>query len=374
MNETKKKIFLAAGGTAGHLFPAEALGEELIAMNYDVRLVTDKRGARFKGALKNIPVYSLYAATFKSGLLNKLNAAFKLGLGFLQSIHLLFKHKPDLIVGFGGYPSLPIVFTAQLLGFETMIHDQNGVLGAANAFLAKRAKIIATSLPIVLGIRESDKGKVIMTGSPVRPAIIHQRFTPYQQPSKDTDFNLFVVGGSQGAKVFSRVVPDAVALLPKELQGKLKITQQCRLDDVADTQKKYADMGVKATVSHFYENIAEIIASAHLIIGRSGASTVSEIATIGRPAIFVPLHHADKQQYINAQALTDHGAGWVMVENGFTPEALCAQLETLMQLPEKLAEVANKAKECGRPSAAKELAKVVKEKIEKDNEAKKIAT
>lgn len=368
----KDKVFLAAGGTGGHLFPAESLGEELIVRDADVSLITDHRGAHFKGHLmKKIKVHEIYSATFKSGILPKLKALLHLSIGFIQSFYLLLRHRPNIVVGFGGYPSLPIVLTAQLLKIPTILHDQNGVLGKANKFLAKRADKIATSFPHTESIHADDMHKVVYTGNPVRPAILHKRFDPYQKPNDEKPFRLFITGGSQGAKIFSDVIPQALALLPENLRTKLSIVQQCRKDDLQKVRQDYNAANIQAELSDFFFNVEEQISKAHLIIARSGASTVSDIATIGRPAIYVPLYHEDKQQFLNANAITDAGGGWVMVEDGFTPQSLAARIESLMRVPDTLAQTAQKAKECGKPDAAKNLAQLVLQCLDKNRKGPK---
>ena len=365
-SQRAKPIFLAAGGTGGHLFPAEALGVCLKEKGYDVHLVTDMRGENYENQLKDDPKHVVLSATIKRGLLGKIKTLFFLCFGLMQSFFLLLRYRPHIVIGFGGYPSFPIMKMAQILGFKTIIHEQNGTLGVANKMLKKKATAIATSLPNIQNINNADKQKICMTGNPVRPVILDHAKTPYRRPKEDGAFRLLVTGGSQGAHIFSEIVPDAIALLPETLQKRLHIVQQCRAEDIETVRARYHDISVTVSLSSFITNIAEEIAQSHLIICRSGASTVAEIAVIGRPAIFVPLMvHKDQQQKINANALVENDAGWLMVEDGFTTEALSKQIETLMHLPEKLKTTAHNAKKCGHPDAAENLAKLVISVIKK---------
>lgn len=364
--EINKPIFLAAGGTGGHLFPAESLGMCLQEKGYDVHLVTDKRGINYDSQLSQVPTHQILSATIRPDLFGKLKTLLFLMIGLVQSFFLLLRYRPHIIIGFGGYPSFPVMKMGQLLGFKTIIHEQNGVLGVANKMLKKKATAIATSLPNIKNLSTQDKQKICMTGNPVRQAILDHAHKPYKAPKADGPFHLLVTGGSQGAHIFSEILPDAIAMLPKTLQRRLHIVQQCREEDIPQVRARYHDISVTVSLSSFVTNIAEEIANAHLIICRSGASTVAEIAVIGRPAIFVPLTvHKDQQQKINANALVDNDAGWLMIEDGFTTEALSKQIETLMHVPEKLKTTAHNAKKCGHPDAAENLAKLVISVIKK---------
>ncbi len=355
-----RPIFLAAGGTGGHLFPAEALGMSLKEKGYKIHLVTDSRGIHYDSLLSQVPIHKTSSATIKAGLIGKIKTIFFLLLGLIQSLILLIIHRPTVVIGFGGYPSFPIMKMAQLLGVKTILHEQNGVLGVANNMLKKNATAIATSLPSIKNLNDKDLHKVQMTGNPVRQAILDQQNITYKPSLNDDMFHLLVTGGSQGAKIFSTIIPEAITLLPKTLQKRLSIIQQCREADLKHATALYKDCPAQITLSPFIKNIAEEITKSHLIICRSGASTVAEIAVIGRPAIFVPLTvHADQQQKINANALVDHDAGFLMIEDGFTADALSKKIETLMHLPEKLENIALNAKNCGHPNAAENLANLV---------------
>lgn len=362
MADTQKTILLAAGGTGGHLFPAEALAQELLARGHKVVIVTDKRGNAFKSVTDRVDIHIVRAATLRAGVISKIKAVMNMALGVAQAVRLLRKIKPDVVVGFGGYPSFPGVFAAQLTGVPTILHEQNAVLGVANKILADRAEQIAVSLPGTSGIKPKNRQKVVTTGNPVRADIVAVRNTLYQPPA--SDLRIFITGGSQAAKVFSEVVPEAVGKLPPELKNKLQIVHQCREDDIAPTTAKYQGAGVKAEIKSFFNDMADRLKSCHLFIGRSGASTVAEIAAVGRPAIFVPYPgHKDMQQKFNAEVISTKGGGWVMLQETFSPDAVAAKLAELMQNPALLEQAAAAAKSCGQPDAARNLADVVEKKI-----------
>lgn len=364
-NKKNKVIFLAAGGTGGHLFPAQSLGEALIEKGHKIHMVTDKRGVGFSGALSNMPVHRVLSSTFKPGFMGKLRTFTLLFLGLLQSLWLIIRYRPAMCIGFGGYPSFPFMKASQLLGRKTIVHESNAVLGVANKILAKSCDAVATSLSDLKGIREQDKHKITVTGNPVRDGILKAAKKPYTRPSDNKDFHLFITGGSQGAHIFGDVIPKAIAKLPEPTQKRLVITQQCRKDDLERVKEAYEGLAARVEIAPFFNNIADLIADAHLVICRSGASTVSEIAVIGRPAIFVPLTvHADQQQKLNASALVEKDAAIMMVEDSFTPETLCVQLETLMQLDDKLNTMAHNAKACGVPDATENMVWLVESFLE----------
>jgi UDP-N-acetylglucosamine--N-acetylmuramyl-(pentapeptide) pyrophosphoryl-undecaprenol N-acetylglucosamine transferase len=362
MPDAKRTILLAAGGTGGHLFPAEALAQELLARGHRVVIVTDKRGNAFKSLGDRVDIHIVRAATLRAGVMNKVRAIVDMSAGIIAAIKLLKKIKPDVVVGFGGYPSFPGVFAGQRLGIPTILHEQNAVLGKANKWLANKAEQIAVSLPGTVGIAPANKDKVITTGNPVRAEIVAVRETQYQQPAED--LRIFVTGGSQAAKVFADVLPEAVGKMSPELKQRLSIVHQCREDDIAPTQAKYQGAGVKAEIKSFFNDMADRLKNCHLFIGRSGASTVAEIATVGRPAIFVPYPgHKDMQQKFNAEVVSNRGGGWVILQDNFKPDAVADKLTELMTHPSALTLAAAAAKSCGQPDAARNLADVVEKKI-----------
>jgi UDP-N-acetylglucosamine--N-acetylmuramyl-(pentapeptide) pyrophosphoryl-undecaprenol N-acetylglucosamine transferase len=281
----------------------------------------------------------------------------ELGLGVMQARALLARLKPAAVIGFGGYASVPTMVAASLLGVPTAIHEQNAVLGRANRLLAGRVRRIATSFAQVAHIERAVAAKVTHTGMPVRPAVAALRDTPYAAPNGKGPLRLLVLGGSQGARVLSEVVPAALATLPESLRHRLAVSQQCRPEDLEGVRQAYAGTGIDATLESFFQDVPERMAAAHLVIARSGASTVAELTTLGRPAILVPYPHAiDDHQTANAHAVDETGAAWLMPQEVFTVDALAARLDALFTQPGTLARAAGCARAAGRPDAAQRLA------------------
>jgi len=358
---SKRPIILAAGGTGGHIFPAEALAEVLTRMGQRVVLVTDSRFANFKtGVLAEIEIQTIPAGTVDGKLFKKVLGIGRLLVGIIKARFMLAKFAPVAVIGFGGYPSFPTVFSAASLGIPTIIHEQNSVLGRANRLLAGRVSRIATSFPTTLMLGEKQLAKVFMTGNPVRASIKALREVPYGTIGQDGKVHILVTGGSQGASVLSRVIPAAIALLPASLRARVRIDQQCRAADLAAVRAEYQQIDVNAELASFFVDLPARLANSHLVIARSGASTVSELAVAGRPAILVPLPTAmDNHQYFNANAFEDVGGGWVMAQDGFTPEALSARLEAFLTAPDVLSKAAKQARQFGEPDAAEKLAMLV---------------
>jgi UDP-N-acetylglucosamine--N-acetylmuramyl-(pentapeptide) pyrophosphoryl-undecaprenol N-acetylglucosamine transferase len=285
-------------------------------------------------------------------------------MGLIKAYRLVRKLKPTLVIGFGGYPSVPGVFAAQRLGIPTIIHEQNAIIGRANGFLARRANRIALSWPEIQGLEDADKVRAVVTGNPVRPEIAALFTQAYPHASDTGPLRVFIMGGSLGASVFSTVVPKALARLSPDYRARLEIVQQCREADIQATREAYRAAGIKAELETFFTDVAGELGKAHLVIARSGASTVAEVTTAGRPAIFVPYpHHKDQQQKINADAVSDAGGAWTMTESGFTPDALLARMETFLQNPSILFRAAEKARSCGKPDAARKLGNLVTEMV-----------
>ncbi|GAN68181.1 undecaprenyldiphospho-muramoylpentapeptide beta-N-acetylglucosaminyltransferase [Acetobacter orleanensis] len=360
---TQRTIVIAAGGTGGHFFPAEALADALAERGHRLVLMTDARaGARATGVFSRGPQYVLPGAgvagrgplrAFKSGL-TLLSSAWK-ARSILRSI------QPDAVVGFGGYPSVPPLLGARLLGRKhpaLIIHEGNAVLGKANAVLSRFADVIATSFPSVAKLPIG--ARTAFTGMPVRPAIAALAGEGWTMP--DQTINLLVWGGSLGASVFAKVVPAALGKLPEALRARLHVTQQARQDDLEATRKAYADMGITARVEPFLHDVPALLQSAHLVIGRAGGSSVAEITTAGRPSILVPLPiAASDEQTENADAITTAGAGWMIRQPDFTAVALADRLNDLLTAPEELARAAAAAASLARPDAATRLADIVEE-------------
>ncbi|TPL95622.1 undecaprenyldiphospho-muramoylpentapeptide beta-N-acetylglucosaminyltransferase [Mesorhizobium sp. B2-3-12] len=349
-------ILLCAGGTGGHLFPAEALAHELIERGWSVHLATDTRAERFAGHFPAAAIHPIQSATMGSkNPVALLGAFWKIWRGVRQASAIIGRIKPEAVVGFGGYPTLPPLYAATRRKVPTLIHEQNAVMGRANRALAGRVDAIAGGF---LPQDESAAGaKTVTTGNPVRPAVLEAARAPYAASTGDEPFRLLVFGGSQGAQFFSDAMPGAIALLSDAQRKRLLITQQARADDVARVKAAYAALGVAVEVSPFFTDMAARIAAAHLVISRSGASTVSEIAVIGRPALLVPYPYAlDHDQAANAAALAAAGGGEVHAQSSLSPERIAALLGALMDEPERLATMAAAARSVGRPDAARLLA------------------
>ncbi len=350
-------ILLAAGGTGGHLFPAEALAHALAARGARVRLATDERALQYGAAFPAEAVHEIASATPMGGSFKgKAAAALTLAKGVAQAYALLGDIKPRLIVSFGGYPTVPPALAAALRGVPLILHEQNAVMGRANKFLSKRAKVIASGFPEIEGLPENLRARVVPVGNPLRPAVIEASGLPYPG-FDDGKLRLLVTGGSQGARVMSDVVPAAVALLTKEQRARLVIVQQARGEDLFRVQSAYSNLHVENDVAPFFADLPQRMAGAHLVIGRSGASTVSELAAIGRPSILVPFPHAlDADQAANAAHLAKTGAAEVIRQIAFTPEWLAQRLAQALDDPRDLTRRALAAKSAGVPDAAERLA------------------
>ncbi len=353
-------IALAAGGTGGHLFPAEALARELLARGFDVVIHTERRGAQYTRALEGLEHLVLPASSLEGGVLAKLRAALIIARGVLASRRDLRRRGVALLVGFGGYPSFAPALAARSLGLPLLLHEQATRLSKANAHLLPRAAALATSFPAVSGAGAIDPARVVQTGNPVRQAILDAR-GDYPPFDADGPLRLLVVGGSQGAAVFGRVVPPALLQLPEALRHRLRLSLQYRGDDAEAVQAQLRAAGVEATVQPFFHDVGSRLREAHLVITRAGASTAADLLAIGRPAIFVPLPHGGsrEEQRRNAQTMADAGAGWHVPEPGLTSEALAGLLAELFGSPTRLPEAARAAAALGRPDAASRLADLV---------------
>jgi UDP-N-acetylglucosamine--N-acetylmuramyl-(pentapeptide) pyrophosphoryl-undecaprenol N-acetylglucosamine transferase len=357
-----RPILLAAGGTGGHLFPAAALAEALAKRGATVELATDARALRYGGAFPARAIHAIPAATTTgAGALSKARATLVLGGGLVVALALIAKLKPRAVVGFGGYPTVPPLLAASLLGAPSVLHEQNAVMGRANRFLARRVTRIATGFPDTKGLDDGMRAKACATGNPVRPAVIAAAATPY--PSFEAGrFNLLVTGGSQGARVMADVVPSALALLDAGERARIRLTRQARGEDKARVAAACAEIAFPVELADFFPDLPARIAGAHLVVGRSGASTVSELAVIGRPSILVPFPHAlDQDQAANAAILAAAGAATVVPQNAFTPERLAELLRGALADPAKLNAAAVAARAAGVADAAERLAELVLE-------------
>jgi UDP-N-acetylglucosamine--N-acetylmuramyl-(pentapeptide) pyrophosphoryl-undecaprenol N-acetylglucosamine transferase len=354
-------ILLAAGGTGGHLFPAEALGVELMKRGLRVRLATDARALRYSGLFSRDTIDVVPSETVRSrNPLSLARTGVMLAAGMAVAVHLLRKLKPAAVVGFGGYPTLPPLIAARLLGIPGVIHDANAVLGRANRFLAGRVSAIATSLPGVLDRDPELASKTTTVGTPLRPAILAASAVKYAAPETSGPFRLLVTGGSQGARVMADIVPPAIEKLDPSLWGRLVLTQQVREEDMARVRAVYDRLRINAELAPFFTDLPARLAANHLVVSRSGAGTVAELAAIGRPSILVPLPGAiDQDQFANAGVLSEAGGGLRIVQNEFTPDRLAAEISALAAGPAKLASMAEAARQVGRLDAAERLADLV---------------
>jgi UDP-N-acetylglucosamine--N-acetylmuramyl-(pentapeptide) pyrophosphoryl-undecaprenol N-acetylglucosamine transferase len=350
-------LALAAGGTGGHVFPAQALASELVTRGCKLALVTDHRGASFGAIPGDMAVHTVSAGRLSGRITAKLGGLAAMVRGVIEARHLLREIKPSLVVGFGGYASLPTMLAARWQRLPTLIHEQNAVLGRANWLLAPMAEAIATSFEEVTRLRKRHKAKTTRTGNPVRPTISAIRSTPYPPLGKNDSLNLLVMGGSQGAAVFGHVLPDAVALMPAASRARLHISQQCRAEDMDRVKTIYEALNINATIESFFDDVPQRLRQAHIVIGRAGASTVAETTAAGRPAILVPYPFAmDDHQSANAHAISAGGGAWVFAERDFTASALAAMLSSFLDIPKTLQDAAAAARELGIPDAAARLA------------------
>jgi UDP-N-acetylglucosamine--N-acetylmuramyl-(pentapeptide) pyrophosphoryl-undecaprenol N-acetylglucosamine transferase len=354
-------VILAAGGTGGHVFPAEALAGELLNRNYRLAVVTDRRGQAYGGTLGQLATYRIRAGGIAGrSLPARLRALGSLAVGFLQATALLQRLKPDAVIGFGGYASVPTMLAAATVGCRTGLHEQNAVLGRANRLLARRVTRIATCYAQVRYLSAAWRGKTVQTGMPVRAPIIALRSRAYDPPRADGPIRLLVLGGSQGARVLSEVVPAALVRLADRLGRPIEVSQQCRPEDLDRVRQIYAGSGVGATLETFFQDVPQRLADSHLVIARAGASTVGELTVLGRPSILVPYPYAvDDHQTANAHAIDEAGGGWLMPETAFTAEGLCARLGSLFVQPDSLGHAAACARAVGVPDAAVRLADLI---------------
>lgn len=352
-------IVIAAGGTGGHLFPAEATARALMLRGRQVALFTDTRGGAYADRFAGAEVVQVRSGTPSGrGPLGRIAVLGEIAAGVIGARGHLKRLRPAVVAGFGGYPSLPTMLAATRLGLPTLIHEQNAVLGRVNRLIAGRASRIALSLQPTRGVAQNSL--VDLVGNPVRPAILPVRDRGYLPPSSDGRLRLLVTGGSQGARVFGELVPAAVALLPEDLRARLDIVQQCRAEDLEAARAAYAALGLAPHLAPFIDDMPEQLAAAHLCLMRSGASTVAELAVAGRPAILVPYPHAtDDHQTANAEALAGIGAAEIAPQSSLTPQRLGELLARLFRDPDRLARMAAAARSAGRPDAAEQLADLI---------------
>ena len=351
-------LLIAAGGSGGHMFPAQALAEAMLAKGWRVRLSTDARGARYTGGFpQGVEITQVSSATFaRGGILDKLFVPFRIVGGIVGATVRLWRDKPAVVIGFGGYPTIPALSAAVLLGLPRMIHEQNGVLGRVNEVFARRVNTVAcgtwpTTLPD--GVQSEP------TGNPVRQTVLDRAGAPYIAPG-DYPMSVVVIGGSQGARVLSDMVPAAIIALDPALRDRLRIAHQAREEDLPRVVQIYADAGVQAEVEPFFTDIPRRLSEAQLVISRSGASSVADISVIGRPSILIPFAAATgDHQTANAKGLAEAGAAVILPEVGLDPATLTAQITAILSAPDRAELMARSALAQGRPDATIRLVALV---------------
>ncbi len=355
-----KVAVVAAGGTGGHLFPAEALARVLSERGWRIVLATDARGAAYAEHFPAEERLALNAATFRTGdPIGMIRGGLRIAAGVSQARTAFKRLRPSVVVGFGGYPSLPALLAAPGAKIATVIHEQNAVLGRVNRFLAGRASAVACAFPTLERASVRVKAKVHVVGNPIRPEIRALYDQSFPKPGIGP-IRILVTGGSQGARLLSECTPAAIAQLPEDLRYRLHVTQQTRPDSMENARRIYGNALVECELSPFFRDMAGRLARSHLVIGRAGASTVSELAVVGRGSILVPLAIAmDDHQRLNAKLLTDVAAGEAIPEKQLTPERLAAAILAFTSDPEALTKAAEAARSVAQPDAAERLADLV---------------
>jgi len=362
MKDKKQLIFLTAGGTGGHIYPAEAVATELLNRGYDVQFVTDARGKdNYKGSLGKVKNYALCSgALVGKSKLFKLKSMIKTGYGVMQALVLILRKKPKCVVGFGGYASFPCSVAAVLLGVKLVLHEQNSVMSRTNRLLGRFADVIVKSFADVKYIPENKK--VEFCGMPIRKQIADLYFE--NRISLEDKFQILVLGGSQGAKVFAEVLPEAFKILARNGTKNLKIVQQCREDDCEKLKDFYTKAGIEAEISHFFADMQNIYRNSHLIISRAGASSVCEILATGIPSILVPLPiAADNHQYFNALNVVDENAGMLLEQKDMTAQKTAELLLGIEDNPSTLEFLSQNAKNAAVIDAARRFADVIENQI-----------
>lgn len=356
-----KLAVLAAGGTGGHLFPAQALAEVLRARGWRIVLATDERGALYADKFPAEQRLALDAATFKRGdVVGMIGAGLTIAKGVGQASSALKQLDPAIVVGFGGYPSLPALLAALTTKHPTLIHEQNAVLGRVNRLLAPLVDQVACAFPTLEKATPKVKAGAVVVGNPIRPEIRALYDQPYEPPEAGAEIRILITGGSQGARLLSELVPQAISKLPDDLRFRLRIQQQTRRESLEGARQVYKDALVDAEIAPFFRDMAGRLGAAHLVIGRAGASTCCELAVAGRPSILVPLAIAmDDHQRFNAKLLTEAGGAEVAPESVLTVDVLTGALAKLLNDPARLARMAQGARSVAAPDAALHLADLV---------------
>jgi UDP-N-acetylglucosamine--N-acetylmuramyl-(pentapeptide) pyrophosphoryl-undecaprenol N-acetylglucosamine transferase len=351
-------LIIAAGGTGGHMFPAQALAEVMLRKGWRVKLSTDARGARYTGGFPHVvEIEEISSATFaRGGIPAKLLVPFRVLGGIASATLRMMRDRPAMVVGFGGYPSIPAVSAAWILRRPRMLHEQNGVLGRVNRLFAKRVNAVAC------GTWPTDLPKGVegtFTGNPVRAAVLERAGAAYIAPG-DYPMSMLVMGGSQGARILSDMVPEAILKLPEELRGYLRIYHQAREEDRKRVEVYYASHGLVAVVKPFFNNVPALMSEAQLVISRAGASSVADIAVIGRPSILIPYAAATgDHQTANARGLVEAEAATMIPESKLDADTLSAQIKAILTTPIAASHMAQAALKCGRPDATEQLVEMV---------------
>lgn len=350
-------IVLSAGGTGGHLFPAQALASELVRRGTAIVVMTDRRGAHYAKTFPGAAIETVPSAAFSDrSLIGLMSAPFEIAAGIVTAFLKLLRIRPGAVIGFGGYPSLPVMMAAWLGHVPAAILEQNAVTGRANRAVMNKVRVVAAAFPIAR-FAPRDASKIVLTGNPLRPDVVAFAGAPYDLPTDTGALRLLVFGGSQGARAMSELVPAAVALLPQSFRSRLEIVQQCRPEDLERVRAAYASMSVNAELATFYSDMPARMAWSHLVIARSGAGTVSELMAIGRPSILIPLPHAlDDNQTPNGEILARADAGWCVAERSLSPEKLAGMIELAFSDPAGLERRARNAHALARLDAVARLA------------------
>lgn len=352
-----RHFVLAAGGTGGHMIPAHAVAEELMARGHHVALVTDERGAKIPGIFRDAAVHVLPAGRMQGGPLGWVKGLRGIVGGRDMARRMYETFKPSVVVGFGGYPALPALLGALKEGIPTVVHEQNAVLGRVNRLLAGKVNAIATAYPDVERLKPKYLPKVHLVGNPVREEVLALRDQEFPALTDESVFRLLVTGGSQGANILSQVVPEGLSLLPISLRRRLQVTQQCRAEDIERVRATYAELEIPADLATYINDIPEKLNWAHLVIARAGASTLAELTVAGRPAILIPLPTAmDDHQTANVREMVEAGGARSIPQSRFTPVELAKQMQKMAMEPGALQNAARRAWNCGRPNAARDMA------------------
>jgi UDP-N-acetylglucosamine--N-acetylmuramyl-(pentapeptide) pyrophosphoryl-undecaprenol N-acetylglucosamine transferase len=351
---------LAAGGTGGHMIPAHALAAELKSRGHGVLLITDERGARFPGLFEGMPVHILPAGRLGGGPIGWLKAAGSVIRGRGEAKRLYREHRPDAVIGFGGYPAFPSLLAASSTRIPTVLHEQNAVMGRVNRLLAGEAEAIGVAYDQIDRLKPRYQAKTVLVGNPVREEIARLGELPFPPFDEFAPLKILVTGGSQGATILSQIVPAGLGMLEPSLRRRLQVVQQCRPDDIERVRNQYAELGIPAELTTYIEDMPAKIADAHLVIGRAGASSIAELTAAGRPAILVPYGAAtDDHQTANAREMVKAGGARAIKQENFTPDVLARQIEALAMDPVALNNAAARALSVGRPHAARDLADLV---------------